>query len=548
MELKLVKTDVPIEGRMIDLEGRPVAGVTVKPVFMFFNLAGDLGPWLKSATGSGFPPDRHQVGIVIPATDLKLTQSATTNKDGLFKLSGLGNERVVGLRVEGPMIETHYIQAMTRAGEKFTITNRLSWHPFHGSTDVYPAKFDHAVAPGRIVRGTVTAADTGKPLAGVRVSSTVADTTPPIRIVTHTDKDGTYTLAGYPRNSPYWLQFEPPADQPYVAFLGGVSNREDGKPTTVDMKLPQGVVVTGTVTDKTSGKPLEAVVDYHPHKGNPNLGGKFAIEVQVACDPKDGSYRLVALPGEGLIAAKISNPCRGAYLQGVGAEQVTWFDKAKDNFVSANFGFPRSFYDAYAGIDPKPSDDPLKIDLKLDPGVNVAARFVDPDGKPLAGCSLNTSAHGPDVQDIHNLPTDRVTLYALDPKKPAVAIVRHEKRNLVGTFSIDAAMSREIVVKLQPAAVVTLRLLDDVDGSPLTGVVVIGYVNVDDKSMFARFQGKADKDGKVSIEVVPTGIPVSGRVQHFTGKNYKNLKVFEALTLKPGETRDLGDVKLQLNE
>ncbi|HEV3437407.1 MAG TPA: sigma factor-like helix-turn-helix DNA-binding protein, partial [Gemmata sp.] len=548
IELKLSKTEVPIEGSIIDLEGRPVAGVTIQPVIVFFNLAGDLGPWLKSATGSGYPPNRYQVGIAIPASDLRLMQSTTTDKDGLFKLTGLGDERVIGLRVDGPTIESHYIQVMTRAGEKFRITNRLSWHPSVGPTDVYPAKFDHAVAPGGTVRGTVTAADSGKPLVGVRVSATVANTNPPVRIATLTDKDGNYTLTGYPRRGAL-LEFKPTEDQPYVPFFGNVGQREEGKPITVDVKLPLGVVVTGTVTDKVSGKPLEAVIDYHPHNGNPNLNGKFVVPVQVACNPKDGSYRLVVLPGDGMIAARISSPCRGAYLAGVGAEQVSWFNKSKDNFMSANFGFSRSFYDAYAGITPKLSDDPLKIDLKLDPGVNVAARFVDPDGQPLTGCSVMTSAHRPDVLDIRDLPTDHVRLYALDLKMLAVGIVSHAKRKLVGTFPIDGTKSGELVVKLQPAATVTVRLVDDADGSPLAGAVVVGYVNSDEKTLiYGTFQGEANKDGKVRIEVVPTGIPTSGRVQHFSGKSYKNLPVFESLTLKPGEIRDLGDVKLQLNE
>lgn len=551
IELKLTKTEVPIEGRIIDLEGKPVAGVTIRPVIMCFNLAGDLGPWLKSATaaGSGYPPDRHQVGVVIPASDLKLTQSATTDKDGQFKLTGLGDERVVGLRVDGPTIASHYIQAMTHAGEKVRITNRDAWN-YNGTLDVYPAKFEHAVAPGRIISGTVTAADTGKPLAGVKVSSTVAGTTPPVRIATVTDKDGAYSLTGYPRNSAYWLRFEPAADQPYAAFLGYPATfSDDGKQATLDMKLPRGVIVTGTVTDKVSGKPLEAVVDYHPHKGNANLGGMHPLEVQVACNQKDGSYRLLALPGDGMIAARISSPCRGAYLPGIGAEQVSWFDKAKNSFSSANHFVSPSFYDTFVGIAPKQGDDPLKIDLKLDPGVNVVARFVDPDGKPLTGCSVKTSAHGPDILDIRDLPTDHVRLYALDLKTPAVGVVCHTKGKLVATFPIDGTKSGEIVVKLQPAAVVTARLLDDADGTPLAETVVAGYVNVDAKtSIYGTFHGKSDKNGKVRIELVPTGMPISGQVQHFTGKDYKNLLVFEALTLKPGETRDLGDVKLQFNE
>jgi hypothetical protein len=181
--------------------------------------------------------------------------------------------------------------------------------------------------------------------------------------------------------------------------------------------------------------------------------------------------------------------------------------------------------------------------------VNAAVRFLDPDGKPLVGCSLSTTAHTPDVQNIQNLPSDRVTLYALDPKKPVAGFVHHGKRALVGTFAIDAGKAEEITVKLQPAAVVTARLLDDSDGTPLAATVVVGYIHAgEEQRVLGRCFGKSDKDGKVRVEVVPAGVPVTGQVQHYAGNQLKILPVFEKLTLKPGETRDLGDVRLRLND
>ena len=46
MTLRLVRDDVPIDGRIIDLEGRPVPGATVRLVEMDTPLQGDLTPWI----------------------------------------------------------------------------------------------------------------------------------------------------------------------------------------------------------------------------------------------------------------------------------------------------------------------------------------------------------------------------------------------------------------------------------------------------------------------------------------------------------------------
>ena len=45
LTLKLVRDDVPIVGRVLDLEGRPVPGVTVRPVMLSRLANEDLSAW-----------------------------------------------------------------------------------------------------------------------------------------------------------------------------------------------------------------------------------------------------------------------------------------------------------------------------------------------------------------------------------------------------------------------------------------------------------------------------------------------------------------------
>ena len=46
--VKLVKDDVPIEGRIIDLEGRPLANISVRISGIMASPHEDLTPWIKA--------------------------------------------------------------------------------------------------------------------------------------------------------------------------------------------------------------------------------------------------------------------------------------------------------------------------------------------------------------------------------------------------------------------------------------------------------------------------------------------------------------------
>ena len=51
LTVRLVEDGPPIEGRIVDLEGRPVAGAQVKAGALSFSGDGDLTPWLDAGQG-----------------------------------------------------------------------------------------------------------------------------------------------------------------------------------------------------------------------------------------------------------------------------------------------------------------------------------------------------------------------------------------------------------------------------------------------------------------------------------------------------------------
>src|SRR5262249_21268617 len=92
--LLLAKDDVPIKGRVIELEGRPVAGVTIEVGRLEQN---DLNPWLdKAKKGWSGHRDRE-----LAAEALDGPTTVTTAKVGRFRLTGFGRDRVVFLWLRG---------------------------------------------------------------------------------------------------------------------------------------------------------------------------------------------------------------------------------------------------------------------------------------------------------------------------------------------------------------------------------------------------------------------------------------------------------------
>ena len=99
--------DVPITGRIVNLEGQPIAGVSVKVDRVLVPKADDLTPWLEGVK-KGEPPwiaYRHIDGD--RKAPRQATREATTDKDGRFRLEGFGADRVVGLELQGGPIAYH---------------------------------------------------------------------------------------------------------------------------------------------------------------------------------------------------------------------------------------------------------------------------------------------------------------------------------------------------------------------------------------------------------------------------------------------------------
>src|SRR5262249_11026901 len=193
LTLRLAKDDIPIEGRVIDLQGRPVAGAAVRVEHL--TLPQERG-YLWQNSWAGLPEEMR--------TDTK----------GRFTVTGIGRDRGLLLHIEGPGIEHKMVSVGT--------------HTAVDGKKVNSATVEVVVGPTKPIEGTVRAKDTGQPLAGVVIYGNQDSYRRGVRAIT--DAQGRYRLVGMPKAGSYELAVFPQGNLNYIATVKTVADSEGLKP------------------------------------------------------------------------------------------------------------------------------------------------------------------------------------------------------------------------------------------------------------------------------------------------------------------------------
>ncbi len=291
LTIRLARDDVPIEGRIIDIQGRPVPGVSIDVRGVQENTTRELAPWLTAIRQAGgvynVSGDYLSRGVSSVAGP-PVVPVARTDLDGRFRITGIGRERVVELQIAGPTIETAQVKACTKPGE----TLRLPAYKESTGSDpitIYPSSFVHVAGPTRPIEGVVSDQDTGQPLAGITIQGERSLGNPIEYVSAITDNQGHYRLVGLPRGREgHVLAVSPsdlnlygarkatrgyPADEalPYLRSRLPVPSTDSNDSIHLDINLKRGVWVTGRLVDKATGKPAPGRVEYFVFVDNPYL-------------------------------------------------------------------------------------------------------------------------------------------------------------------------------------------------------------------------------------------------------------------------------------
>ena len=239
--LRLARDDVPIEGRIMTAEGRPVVDAKIRAFTVTYS---------QDANGTHVPWDSDggakARGPMLLGT---LAADATTDADGRFRLTGLGRDRLVSLWMNGSRVAQQEIRVQTlnvpTKQVEVPVNGRPVMRPMYGSS------FVHIAEPARSIQGIVRERGTGKPIAGA-LANTLA-----------TDALGRFQIDNLPLQFKYRLDVEVPEGTPYFRRRLTVESQGPGlEPVAADIELSRGVLVRGRLTDKVSGKPVRGRVFY----------------------------------------------------------------------------------------------------------------------------------------------------------------------------------------------------------------------------------------------------------------------------------------------
>jgi RNA polymerase sigma factor (sigma-70 family) len=566
-----------VKGRIINLEGRPLAGVSVSAYIKGSRSDKDHKPLPYDAKDE---PGTFS-GNVLPFEEGR--NNAVTDKDGRFTLRGLSRGWLYHLSVSGPTIVNVKAELAARPQKPKVVPATGVVDPKRPGPQLtlYGSTFTHVAVPCKPIIGVVREKGSDKPLAGVEIGRPWTRDDDP-QAWTTTGKDGRYKLTGLPAGI-HTLRIQPPANSPYLMTEARVTADQPGiEPVTFDIQLERRQVVTGRVFDRANGAPVEAWIEYRPLAKNPNLKADSVLAQPAwgrhppsTGSGRDGRFMLPALRGPGVLLVSTEGNYLPARFQKTdrGAD-IT--DKTDPKLIDCRplLAWPGDFH-AYRLIDVPESGD-VKVEIALTPAKSRPLAIEFPDGK-----SRDTVVIGlqPVLRD-HGAPyiPGKSVIGGLADGESRPLFVSTYDSEFAAIAVINGDETGPVKVKLKRTGVIAGRVVDK-DGKPIEGVsfqlffddgpgrpgVFIhgGYAarewtaaeiergwrtrGYNEKSGASRAE-RTDAKGRFRLPGVLPDVAFDLKAQLEGAPNAKGQRFITATvriarpTVKPGETLDLGDL------
>jgi RNA polymerase sigma factor (sigma-70 family) len=575
-EIRLVR-DEPIRGEIRDVQGKPVVGARIRLRALFVPDRDDLTTSVQKLREVGWirfqrdvrwmnrPEDREQVfARRIGENDLSIPgiPDVRTGTDGSFAFSGIGKSRLATLSVSHPDIATGSIALLTESGKTLQIPTYKE-DPEKQSITIHRDGLQFTALPTQRFEGTVTDRDTGKPIPGLTVRSSIADIGDrgerTVHVQATTDKNGFYRLAGLPSGVQY-LEAVPGQDMPYFPLFRDGGRELNHDPVRLDFALKRAQWIAGRVIDERTKEPVpHAHIHYHPAGGNDSVDDYFTREpgrprmgFEVSGDAwtdREGRFRIAAVPGPGWLAVSNSDqpyvPATERKLQGEETNRLTpsGLDLPSDEKWKAG----TDGYRAVAAVKPG-RDQPAEYTITVDRGISVSIRTMDTAGKPLTGVICLPRGSTRDKWSKPEL-TPPAEFRTVNPQCPPPLILFQPERSLGILYQPKVGDAGPWNIKLLPTATVT-GILIRTDGKPFRNVPLQLSYKYPGRSSSREWMSrdlpdnnvKTDEDGRFTVH------HLIGDVEYefypiLSDKPGSVISEFARFSAKAGEKKDLGSIK-----
>jgi hypothetical protein len=449
LTLRLAHSDVPITGRLVTEEGRPVAGARVVALTLSYGktASGVPIPWDSPENSAGWTDLR--LGSLIP--------EVVSDADGRFQITEIGRDRLVTLRVTAKGVAQQDVQVQTRAS---ALDAEIFARPSAGdrpkARSIRGASFVLTTTPSRVIEGTVREQGTGQPIAGAMVNGL------------RTDHDGKFRIDGLSPEFILPLEVAGPVGAAYFQRkLTVESNGSDRRPMRVDVELCRGIVIRGRVIDSGSSRPVAGRVLYAPLKGNRNLAEPLG-EFQNSQELDDhGEFAVVGMPGPGAVVVTVDEGEILYYprIKGASPDDLRRGTALVDDELMLNTA-PRPVSlvgsHAYQRIDISAGQPSIEVNfaLKLHPGKAIAVCPVDSAGRGVSGVIVS-GLYDPMLETAASASGNGPFLVRnLDSTSPRRVMFLSPPTGLAGFRDLTGDEGAQVTVRLNRVASITGRVVD----------------------------------------------------------------------------------------
>jgi len=528
-----------IHGRLFDLNGRPVQGVTVVVSAMRRILQRNSNSFRERVEGPPFFSSWSH-GNDLPAWPKPVTSDA----DGRFTIRGAGRDLRIDLTINDPRFARQRILVYTDGtSESRSVTEALE--------------------PARIIMGRITAADTGKPIPHAQVA--ILSYTRNIAAFNDFQADAEGRFRANPLSADrFQVSAAAPEGQPYLKASKVFPWPKGAIEYPVDLALPRGALIRGKVSEEGSGKPVASARISFSALGTIDANTINQLDEHVASG-LDGSFQIGILPTPGHLT--VLGPSDDYVLREISEQMVS----------QGKPGGRRFYVHAFLACDPKLAGESLDVNLVVRPGITVTGRVVGPDGQPIQDAwmigrvflratpgsllSWSPGHHG-------NVNSGRFEVHGLDPvaEVPVYFLDPYHKLGAAANLSGKSAAGGPVTVRLQPCGTAKARLLDT-SGKPLVayrGSSLIAMVvtpgpyfmprqHPDETRVFGHVAALSAidainyKDSPVSDTTGQIVFPalVPGATYRRIPIGTKGTPLSDEFRVKPGETIDLGEIVIE---